>query len=117
MSEPYLTLLGLALRAGRLVWGIDSVTDAVKSGRACAVLCAADLGAAARRQAFYLAESRGVELIELPAGKRELGDALRRGTPGVLALTDEGFAGTLKQKLNQTCVSIDSSGTKQEDEI
>lgn len=99
MSEPHLTLLGLALRAGKLAVGMDTARQALAAGRATALLAAADLGGAALREITVLSEKHGVPLIRLPDTKQQLGAVLRRGTPGVLALTDAGFTESLYGKL------------------
>lgn len=85
-----LNMLGLCMRAGRLVSGEKACIQAIRSGSACAVL----LDAAAAKNAVKAVRDacafREVPLLTVPA--HALGDAI--GKPGrmVVAITDPSFA-------------------------
>lgn len=92
-----LSFLGLMKKAGRLEIGEESVTDSADRGSAQLILSAADASGRSRRSAAIISESRGVPLIILPFSKDELGAVLGRGSPGMLAVTDIGFAAGLAE--------------------
>lgn len=85
-----LNMLGLCMRAGRLVSGEKACIQAVRTGSACAVI----LDAAAAKNAVKAVSDacafRDVPLLTAPA--YALGDAI--GKPGrmVVAVTDPSFA-------------------------
>ncbi len=89
-----LSLLGLCLRAGKLVCGDDMVAEAAASGEARLILLSADAGAAIRRRTSrYRAP-----VIALAASSDELGWALGRRATAVCGITDSGFAAKAANK-------------------
>ncbi|MBR7081492.1 MAG: 50S ribosomal protein L7ae [Oscillospiraceae bacterium] len=109
--------LGLIKRAGKLEIGEKSVEAASKSGRARLILSAADAGANSLKQAMRYADSAMARHIVLPFGKAEIGAVVGRGLPGILAVTDEGFADALGDKLCADFTDIyDISANKPADE-
>ena len=101
MTDSVLSLLGLALRGGNLAVGEEPVQDACKTGRAKLVLSAADAAQNSIDRAVRLAEAGGVPHVPLPWGKEALGGALGRKLCAVAALTDQGLAAALAEKLIQ----------------
>jgi ribosomal protein L7Ae-like RNA K-turn-binding protein len=97
-----LMLLGLSKKAGFLEVGDDCVSDAVELVKARCILSAADASDGSKRKAEFLAEESRVPHIVLPYTKAELGIAVGRGTPGILAITDIGMAASFVSKLAQT---------------
>lgn len=85
-----LNMLGLCMRAGRLVSGEKACVQAIRAGGACVVI----LDAAAARNAVKSVSDacafRNVPLLTAP--ENALGDAI--GKPGrmVVAITDPSFA-------------------------
>ena len=98
-----LGLLGLAKKAGFLEIGDDKVTDAAGLSKARLIMSASDAGPNSVKQAEYLAEAGGSVYIVLPYTKEELGAAVGRGTPGMLAITDVGMAESFVKKLGAAC--------------
>lgn len=94
-----LSLIGLALRAGRLEVGDEAAGDACRYKRCRLLLLASDAGEGAQRRAMHFAEEGQCLLVELPCAKEELGAALGRSACAVAALTDLGFAGAVAEKL------------------
>ena len=97
--DRFLTLLGLALRAGKLAVGEEPVRLALQEGKARTVFLAQDASDHTRRK---LEPKLGeVPLTPIPATKAELGRALGRESCAICAVTDKGFAQSLSQRLEE----------------
>lgn len=94
-----LSLMGLALRAGRLEVGEDPAGDACRTRRCRLLLVAADAAEASRRRAVRFAGEGQCLLLPLPFSKEELGAALGRTSCAMAALTDLGLAQALADQL------------------
>lgn len=92
-----LQLLGVALRAGRLVVGTEAVKDRAEAGELAAAVVAEDAGENARDRVCPLLERAGVTVWEV-GSRSELGAALGRGPVVVAGLTDRGFADAVAKK-------------------
>lgn len=99
MTDSALSLLGLALRGNNLAIGEEPVAEACKAGRARLVLTAADAAQNSADRAGRMAELGGVPWVRLPWDKETLGRALGRRLCAVAALTDQGLAAALAEKL------------------
>ncbi len=92
-------MLGLALRAGRLVSGEFSTEKAVKDGRARLVVVAADASDNTRK--LFLDKCRSYSVpVRIYADKASLGKALGAEYRASCALTDEGFAKAVLERLD-----------------
>lgn len=97
--DSFLTHLGLCFRAGKLAVGEEPVRLALQEGRARLVLIAGDASGRTRRK---LESKLGdVPLQGVAAAKSDLGRALGRASCAICAVTDEGFARSLVQRLSQ----------------
>ncbi len=96
-----LSLLGLALRGGRLAVGEEPAALAAKAGQARLLLSSADAAGNTLRRAEHLAEEGHCLHLTLPFSKAELGGALGRGSAAVAALTDTGLAAAVAERLAQ----------------
>ena len=94
-----LSLLGLALRGGRLAVGEEPTALAAKSGQARLILLAADAAGNTLRRAEYLAREGHCLTTVLPFSKAELGGALGRASAAIAALTDTGLAAAAAERL------------------
>lgn len=94
-----LRLLGLAKKAGRLALGAEASSEAAEGGRAAMILSASDASERALRQARSMAERYGAVYVPLPYAAADLGEALGRGSPGTLAVTDPGLAAAFAKAL------------------
>ena len=99
MTDSALTLLGLALRGNNLAVGEEPVADACKGRRAQLVMTAADAARNSVDRAGRAAEAGGVPWVRLPWDKEALGRALGRKLCAVAALTDQGLAAAVAEKL------------------
>ena len=96
-----LSLLGLALRGGRLAVGEEPTALAAKGGQARLLLTSPDAAGNTLRRAEHLAEEGHCLHLTLPFSKAELGGALGRGSAAVAALTDTGLAAAVAERLAQ----------------
>lgn len=103
--EKSLNFIGLIKKAGKLEIGTESVEAAAGAGKAKLILSAADASKNSIKQAQKAADLAKTEHIVLPYEKSDIGAMVGRGLPGMLAVTDEGFASALAEKLN-----VDFSG-------
>ena len=99
MTDSALSLLGLALRGKNLAVGEAPVEEACRARRACLVVSAADAAQNSVDRAGRMAELGGVPWVRLPWDKETLGRALGRRLCAVAALTDQGLAAALAEKL------------------
>lgn len=94
-----LSLLGLALRGGRLAVGEEPAALAAKAKQARLLLIASDAAGNTLRRAEHLAEEGHCLYLTLPFTKAELGGALGRGSAAIAALTDLGLAAAVAERL------------------
>lgn len=99
MNNRILSLLGLALRGGRLAVGEEPAALAAKSGQSRLLVAASDAAANTLRRAEHLAEEGHCLWLVLPFTKEELGGALGRSTAAIAALTDTGLAAAVTERL------------------
>ena len=83
MTERIARLLGLGLRAGRVVVGVAGVRAQLKRGAVHCVVLAADASARTEEKVARLARARGVPVVRGPAAET-LGAGL--GRPAVQAV-------------------------------
>ena len=93
-EEPDLRLLGLAARAGALVYGTDLVRRAVRAGDVHLAIVASDISENTSQKLRPLLASRTVAVIEGP-DRGELGARVGRGPLSVVGVTDAEFAGRM----------------------
>lgn len=99
MESDYLSLLGLAKRAGMIEAGDEAVRAAVTAGKVRLVLCASDASDRTRETFSFITESAAVAFLSVPETKEELGNALGRRPAATVAVCDIGFAASLAKKL------------------
>ena len=98
MNDAFLSLLGLCRKAGKLVFGFETVKTAMQKGGAVIVFSARDLSPKTAKELKFICENLEVELIETAYDMKTLGSSIGKMT-GIVAVTDEGFVKSLKQKL------------------
>lgn len=99
MNHNILSLLGLALRGGRLAVGEEPTALAAKTGQARLLLLASDAAGNTLRRAEHLAQEGHCLWLVTPFSKAELGSALGRGSAAIAALTDTGLAAAVTERL------------------
>ena len=98
-NHPVLSLLGLALRGGRLVLGEEPVEGIVRAKDARVLLLAKDAADNTFRRCRHFAEVGQCLWITLPFTKDEIGSAVGRSAVAIAAITDVGLAHAVVQKL------------------
>ena len=94
------SLLGLALRAGRLAVGEEPVRTASRSHKAYLLLLSSDAADNTIRRAHHFTQTgTNTICLTIPMTKEELGAPLGRASCAMLAVTDVGFAAALAKKL------------------
>ena len=98
-SHNILSLLGLALRGGRLAVGEEPVEAVARAKDARVLLLAGDASDHTRRRVIHFAQAGACLWLPLPFSKAELGQALGRTAVAVLAVTDVGLAHAVVRRL------------------
>ena len=97
-QNDYMTLLGLAMRAGKISYGEESVREAFFTRHVALVLLASDAGKRTAESFRRLAEKNGVRIMTLPENKQDLGHAIGTGLCAEAAVTNTGFAESFAAK-------------------
>jgi ribosomal protein L7Ae-like RNA K-turn-binding protein len=89
-QDKLLTTMGLARKAGRLVYGYETVKDSIQKRKAILVLTASDLSAKTLSNVEFLCAEK-VRHVSIERTMEQFSAAV--GKPaGVVAVIDEGFA-------------------------
>ncbi len=99
MTEHILSMLGLALKAGRVEVGEEPVGAAARAKKARVIFVAQDAAPSSVRRAQSFARTGSTLCVTLPADKDALGRSLGRSSVAMCAVTDIGFAQSLVKKL------------------
>lgn len=91
--KRFLSMLGLARRAGKLVWGTQNVCDALKAGGVVCVAEANDNSANTHKRLNDRCAYYGIKIIQADVSAEELGAAIGRSGPvSAAAVTDLSLA-------------------------
>jgi len=99
MSSSYLTLLGLAKRAGKLEVGDEASRAAISTATAKALLVAADASERTKSSFEFIADSAAIPLIPVSETREEIGNALGKRPCAVVAICDTGLSAAILKKL------------------
>jgi ribosomal protein L7Ae-like RNA K-turn-binding protein len=94
--DKLLQLLGLAMRARKVVTGTDAVLRAIRSGEAKMVLLAEDASPGAVKKVRDKCTYYSVPVIRYGT-RKALGNAVGKPERVVVAVTDQGFARTMRK--------------------
>ena len=97
--DNILSLLGLALRGGRLVMGEEPVEGVARARDARVLLLASDAADNTRRRIEHFADEGQCMWLRVPFTKEEQGRALGRTSVAVAAITDIGLAAAVARRL------------------
>ena len=92
------SLIGLAMKAGKISSGEYQTEDSVKKGKAFFVIIASDASTNTRKKFQNMCDFYEVECISKYT-KEELGQMIGREYRACLAINDSGFAQSIKQQL------------------
>lgn len=114
MNSPWLNLLGLARRAGKLAPGDNQVTLALRRRTAALLIVAEDAGPSVYRKYHLWAQDLNVPLVTMGT-KAALGSAIGMGPHAVLAIVDDGFGQRILQEMRITSggIGFDRKGQRQ----
>lgn len=100
MKNEILSLLGLAMKAGKCVSGEFTVEKTVKDRKAKLVVIATDTSEASKKNYRDMCTYYHVPIIE-EGTKEELGRCIGKEFRAAVAVTDGGFAGGIMKKATQ----------------
>ena len=95
-NEKLSGFLGLARKAGKLVFGFDMTAESMQKGTAKLVLLSNDCSERTARNIKRIAEETGTEILILPLSMDEIGYAVAKRA-GVLSVCDSGFSKKIKE--------------------
>ncbi len=99
MSSPYISLLGLCRRAGKVEIGDEAARSACSHGTAKVLLIASDASDRTCEAFEFIAESANIPCIPVSETREELGNALGKRPCAVVAICDTGFSAGIIKKL------------------
>lgn len=99
MKSNWMSTLGLALRAGKLITGEEQVIKAIQSGQAKLVIVAADASEGTLKKMRDKTSFYNIPLAVL-ADRSALGQAIGKGERVSLAVMDQGFASSIQKRMD-----------------
>jgi len=99
-QDNILSTIGLAMRAGKIVSGEVPTETAVKSNKASLVIISEDASKNTRKKFTNMCTFYNVPILSYST-KEALGRAMGKGMRSSMAFLDEGFAETVKGKLEE----------------
>ena len=91
-------MLGLSMRAGKLIIGTEMICRAMPRGEVRLVVMSSSVSAATRKKLTNKCEFYGIELVEVEMNTEQLGHLLGKTyTPAAVAVMDEGIAEQIKR--------------------
>ena len=97
MNEPIYRLLGLCMKAGRLLSGSEQIKTAVKDGKGILLILAED--SSERTKDIRLAKLSGITW-RIFGEKEKLGHAVGKGIRAAILISDSGFGTSLLQRID-----------------
>ena len=92
-KQKFLSMLGLAKRAGAIIAGTDLVTKALPSGKIRSVIYASDASLNTKKRITDKCAYYNVKCICVDASVNELGHAIGRVAPSsVIGITNDNFS-------------------------
>lgn len=98
--DKTLSLLGLAMKAGKVLSGEFSVEQGIKDGSVSLCIIATDASDNTKKKFNNMCTYRSIQLIELST-KAGLGQAIGKEYRATLGLTDDGFVKAILAKVSE----------------
>ena len=98
MADNALLMLGLARRAGKLIYGSENTALKVRSGKAYLAIVASDASPTTKKLLQNKCKSFSVPLIEFST-KEDLGSVLGKSDISALGVSDRNLAKAIQDKL------------------
>ena len=102
LNNPFLTALGLARRAGKLVYGFESCVENANDIQL--LFIANDCSKRTQQSIKNIFEKSDTELYSLNYSKNELAYAIGTKPVGIIGIVDSGFTKLLKTKLSEEVI-------------
>lgn len=99
MDEPIYSMLGLCMKAGRLLSGSEQIKSAVKDRKGVLLILAEDSSERTKGEYIRLAEFSGMTW-RVFGEKEKLGHAVGKGMRTAILISDSGFGKSLLQKID-----------------
>ena len=99
MNEPIYRLLGLCMKAGRLLSGSEQIKTAVKDGKGILLILAEDSSERTKEEYIRLAKLSGITW-RIFGEKEKLGLAVGKGIRAAILISDCGFGTSLLQRID-----------------
>jgi len=96
-----LSMLGMAMRAGKLVTGDETVLKAVRQRKAKLVIIAGDASDNTKKKYQDKCATYGVKVVEL-SNRAVLGQAIGKSERVIVAVMDAGFSSSIQRSLIQS---------------
>lgn len=95
-NDRFLSTLGLARRAGKIVYGFDSVSESVNCIQL--IYTASDISERTQRNIDCIVSKKNILIRPLRYTKNELGYSIGTKPVGIIGITDKGFTKLLISK-------------------
>ena len=97
-----LGMLGLAMKAGKVVIGTEQVVSFIQKKKLSLVLLSSSASEGTKKKIRFKCEFYKIDAQELPVDTEQLGRLLGKTyTPAVVGITDEGFSRTIVKILGE----------------
>ena len=106
MNDKFLSFLGLARRAGKLMCGVRAVEEGIRSGHVRLIIMATDATSNTARGLFTIATRENIVVIKYGT-MLTIGNAVGSGETAAVALTDKGFADAAIKKYREGITQSD----------
>lgn len=94
MADKVLSMLGMAMRAGKVASGEFSVEKSVKTGKACLVIVSEEASDNTKKMFINMCTYYNVPIC-FYGSKEVLGHAIGKGSRASVSVQDNGFADTI----------------------
>ena len=107
-SDALLTTIGLAAKAGKLIFGTEQICEALRCGKKVFLIIeASDTSENTHKRIGDKSSYYGVRKERIDADSASLGSAVGKSPLAAVGITDEGFCVAVDKKLKQTQISAD----------
>ncbi len=94
-----LSLLTIARKAGKIVFGMDPCKDACRSGKATLILLSSNLSEKSKKEMYFFCGKENMQVKEVDITIEEVWQNLGKKA-GVVALLDQGFSDKILSYIN-----------------
>lgn len=98
MDESVYQMIGLCMKAGRLLSGNEQVLEALKAGKGTFLIVAKDSVERTKNDYITVAKKKNIDYV-LWGEKEKLGHAIGKGIRTALLIIDNGFSQAIQRKM------------------